>query len=215
MSKESWDEFRENLEERIPCLLLSGLLFELIVFMIMIVFEYDRQSSADYFYLFSIMILMLSTIYFAWHSLVKENAFELIAFMVMSSILNFHGIYEAIYDNDDPINFLHWVAIGTFGFVQIFDYFAFYFAYNRFGWRAINQINSTDPNLIKAYKLHETFMSIIKLDFLLYTMTIAMYIFYVLVDWGSFDIQGVIIGAVFMLVLVACSLIGYFSVWFI
>ena len=104
MSKETWDEIRESFEERIPCMILTGLIIELLILVIMIVFEYDKETYTDYFYLFSITILMLSTIYFAWHSLVKENAFELIAFMIMSTILNFHGVYQALADD---LNFWH------------------------------------------------------------------------------------------------------------
>ena len=210
MSKETWDEFRESLEERMPCLILSGLIFELVILVVMIVFEYGKQTSTDYFYLFSIISLMLSTIYFAWHSLVKENAFELIAFIVMSSILNFHGIYQAMADT--PRTFLHWVAMVSFCAVQLFYYCSFYVAYHRFGWRAVNEINSTSPSLIRAYKIYETFVSIIKLDFLLYCMTVAMYLYYVLIDWSIFDVQGVLIGVLAWILLIACSLAGYFAV---
>ncbi|OMJ88364.1 hypothetical protein SteCoe_9680 [Stentor coeruleus] len=210
MSKFVWVDFKESLEEKMPCLLLSGLIFELIILIIMIVFEFNKESSTDLFYLFSIIILMLSTIYFAWHSIVKENAFELIAFIVMSSILNFHGIYQAITDLE--ITFLHWLSIATFSFVQLFYYFAFYFVYNRFGWRAVNEMNTTNLKLIKAYKLYETFMSTLKLDFLLYFMTIAMFIYYVLIDWSSFNIIGVSIGVGIFISLVNMSIIGYCSV---
>ena len=210
MSKLTWDEFRESLEERLPCLILCALVFELIVLVVMIVFEYNKQTSSDIFYLFSIVALMLSTIYFAWHSLVKENAFELIAFIVMSSILNFHGVFQAI--SDTPTTFLHWLAVGTFCAVQLFYYCTFYVAYNRFGWRAMNEINSTNPSLIRAYKMYETFLSIIKLDFLLYCMTVAMYIYYVLVDWSIFDLQGILIGAAVWLLLIGGSLTGYLAV---
>lgn len=212
MSKETWSQIWENIEERLPCLILFAMILELVILVVMIVFEYNKQNSTDYFYLFSIISLMLSTIYFSWHSLVKENAFELIAFIVMSSILNFHGIYQAI--TDKPSTFLHWVAVFTFGFVQLFYYLSFYFTYSRFGWRAINEINSTNATLIMAYKLYETFISIIKLDFLLYSMTVAMYIYYVLVDWSAFDLQGILIGAGIWLCLLATSIIGYFAVRF-
>lgn len=210
MSKFVWADFKEGLEEKMPCLLLSGLIFELIVLIIMIVFEFNKQSSTDLFYLFSIIILMLSTIYFAWHSLVKENAFELIAFIVMSTILNFHGIYQAI--SDIEVTFLHWLSVATFGFVQLFYYFAFCFVYNRFGWRAVNEMNTTNLKLIRAYKLYETFMSTIKLDFLLYSMTVAMFIYYVLIDWSAFDIIGVSIGAGVFISLVTMSIMGYCAV---
>ena len=209
MSKETWDEIRESFEERIPCMILTGLIIELLILVFMIVFEYDKETYTDYFYLFSITILMLSTIYFAWHSLVKENAFELIAFMIMSTILNFHGVYQALADD---LNFWHWIAIVAFCVIQIFYYLSFYFAYSKFGWRAVNEINTTNVALIWAYKLYETFISILKLDFLLYTMTVAMYIYYVLVDWNSFDIEGVVIGVSVFLLLIGCSWIGYLSV---
>ena len=69
----------------------------------------------------------------------------------------------------------------------------------------MNEINTTNVALIWAYKLYETFISILKLDFLLYTMTVAMYIYYVLVDWNSFDIEGVVIGVSVFLLLIGCS----------
>ena len=210
MSKETWEEITEHLKEKLSCIIFSALLVELSVLVIMIVFEYEKDTTTDYFYLFSIITLMLSSIYFAWHSLVKENAFELIAFIVMASILNFQGIYQAITDTE--LTVLHWIAIVIFGAVQLFDYTAFYFVYDRFGWRAINEINSTNAVFIRAYKLYETFMSIIKLDFLLYSMTVAMYIYYVIVDWSSFDLEGILIGILVILFLIFSSLLGYFSV---
>jgi hypothetical protein len=210
MGKVGWEEFRESLEEKVACLILSALIFELLVLVVMIVFEYNKSTASDYFYLFSILALMLSTIYFAWHSLVNENAFELIAFTVMSTILNFHGLYQAI--TDAPFTVLHWVAILTFSSVQFFYYFSFYFAYNRFGWHALNEINSTNANLIRAYKLFETFSSVLKLDALLYCMTIAMYLYYVLVDWSAFDYFGISIGVGIFVALVTITFIGYCAV---
>ena len=125
MPNETWEEFKEALEERITCLILSALIFELLILVIMVMLEYNKSSSMDYFYLYlySVLVLMLSTIYFAWQSLVKENAFELISFMVMSSILNFHGLYQAI--TDYSYTFLHWLSIFTFSLPSFFTIFHF------------------------------------------------------------------------------------------
>ena len=65
MSKETWEEITEHLKEKLSCIIFSALLVELSVLVIMIVFEYEKDTTTDYFYLFSIITLMLSSIYFA------------------------------------------------------------------------------------------------------------------------------------------------------
>ena len=213
MDKIFWDELKENFEERLHCSIFSALIAELFLLVIMIIFEYNKPSPIDYFYLFSIITLILSTIYFSWLSFVKENPFELISFIVMSSILNFQGMYQAITDSE--ITILHWFSVGAFGAIQLFYYATFNLAYNRYKLRAIGELNSINPIFIRAYKWYQTYISIIKLEFFLYLIIVVIFIYDAAVDWTEFSIQSMIIGIIVLFFLISTSLLGYYSVIYI
>ncbi|CAG9328016.1 unnamed protein product [Blepharisma stoltei] len=204
---ETW---REKFENRITTIILSTLAVELLLLVVMIALIYNEMSAKYIFYVFSIVVLIASTIYFAWHSLIKENAFELIAFLIMSSILNFHGIYMAVL-HGKPLLF---TAISSLilSVCQLFYYFTFYFAYRKFGWRIVNAIKNTDAKVITAFKVYETFISVIKLDFLLYTLTVATFIYYIAVNWNSFILGGMVISLIFYAFMISYSILGVFGV---
>mmetsp|Transcript_7391 Transcript_7391/g.7253 ORF Transcript_7391/g.7253 Transcript_7391/m.7253 type:complete len:181 (-) Transcript_7391:385-927(-) len=171
--------WKEKIAERITCALLTTLVLELIFLVTLIVFIYNDSSSQFLFYIFSILVLMVGTIYFAWHSLVKENSFELLAFMIISSILSFHGIYQTIMHSNYMT--LTLVSILVLSISQAFYFFSFYFAYKRFTHRITNDLQ-TQKIKEKAFKLYETFVSVIKVDFLLYTLTAGTFVYYILAD---------------------------------
>ena len=63
-----------------------------------------------------------------------------------------------------------------------------------------------------AVRTFETFMSMIKLDFMLYILQVSYYLFYVAVHWKSFLIPGLIIGIVGFIILIFHSFLGIAAV---
>lgn len=152
---------------------------------------------------------MTGTIYFAWHSLVKENAFELLAFMIISSLLSFHCIYQTIKQSNYPT--LTVVSILVLTISQGFYYFSFYFAYKRFGHRIYNDLQ-THKIKENAFKQYETFVSVLKVDILLYTLTTGTFVYYILNDWTDFKIVGLILCGGFFGLMTVYSILGIMAV---
>mmetsp|Transcript_26001 Transcript_26001/g.46013 ORF Transcript_26001/g.46013 Transcript_26001/m.46013 type:complete len:301 (+) Transcript_26001:1211-2113(+) len=205
MEGETWD-WKRFLLDHISTVLLVVLGIEMLFLIVLIVFEYLEFSPDDYFYLFSLIILMVSTTYFGWHCLVKENAFELIAFLVMSSLLTFHGLYKVL---SEPTFFaIDLSAICVLSVSQLIYYGLFYYAYRHFGWRMVAELHTTDQNVVQAFKLFETFVSVMKIDFMLYTITVATFWFYLFVYWSSSLVVWISVSAFVYVCMIAFSLIG-------
>lgn len=206
MEGEQYD-WKGFLLEHISTVLLVVLGLEMLFLIVLILFAYLDFSPDTYFYLFSIVTLMISTSYFGWHSLVKENAFELIAFLVMSSILTFHGLYRVLLGASVifPIKIS---AICVLSVSQVIYYGLFFYAYKHFGWRMVAELKTTNQDVVKAFRLFETFVSVLKIDFMLYILTIATFWFYLFVEWTNFIIVGIVLSSVVFVCLIAFSLIG-------
>lgn len=128
----------------------------------------------------------------------------------MSSILNFHGMYMAsVYSENGTLTIIACVILGS---SQLFYYFSFYFAYHRFGWRIVNAIKNTDENMISAYKVYETFISTLKLDCLLYLLTVATFFYYIVVKWTDFMLGGLVICFLFFALMIGYSVFGIMGV---
>lgn len=192
MERDTIQDIREKIEEKVSCLILSGLIVELLILVIMVVFEFDKKDNIDFFYLFSVIYLMLGTIYFAWASVVKENAFELISFMIISTLLTTHAILEDLIGG--PLSVLHLVSLIIYVSVQVLYYICFYFAYTRFSWRTASEINAVNPKIIQIFKLYQHFVSLVKLDLVLYCIVSFIYLFAIFVDWNFFHVGGIVLG---------------------
>lgn len=211
MEKDTFGEIRDSIEEKVSCLILSGLILELLILVIMVVFEYDKEDSIDFFYLFSVIYLMLGTIYFAWASVVKENALELISFLIISTLLTTHATLEVL--ATEKLTFLHWMALIAYALVQLLYYVCFFFAYNRFSWRTSSEINAVNPRVIRIFKLYQHFVSLVKLDLAQYLIVIFIYLFAIFVDWNFYHVGGIILGVCCLLLIIICAKIGFSCVF--
>jgi hypothetical protein len=211
MEKDTLAELRDSIEEKVSCLILSGLILELLILVIMVVFEYDKEDSIDFFYLFSVIYLMLATIYFAWASVVKENALELISFLIISTLLTTHAALEVLASG--KITFLHWIALITYASVQALYYICFFFAYWRFSWRTASEINAVNPRVIRIFKLYQHFVSLVKLDLIQYCIIVFIYLFAIFVDWNFFHIGGIILGACCLILICVWAKLGFSCVF--
>lgn len=132
MPKGKCNALREQLRERLALIMTSFLVLELLTLIVLIIFIYsDEYSARYYFYIFSLCALMCGTIYFAWHSVVKENAFELGAFLVLSSVLYFHGVYMCVAHSQYTALLVTGVIVLSVS--QLIYYVSFIEAYKRFG----------------------------------------------------------------------------------
>jgi hypothetical protein len=192
MKKETLEEIKESIEERVSCLILFALVAELIVLVVMIVFEYNKEDAIDFFYLYSVIFLILGMIYFAWSSVVKENAYELVSFLVISALLNIYAVIQAL--NDGPLTFLHWLALIVFVLAQGFYFLCFPFAYARYSRRSKSEIKGNHPGLVTGFKLRQHFESLAKLDFLLFCLVDCVYLFAIFSDWNFFHGLGLVLG---------------------
>lgn len=192
-------------------MILSALILELIILVILVVFEYNKEDAIDFFYLYSVIFLILAAIYFVWSSVVKENAYELPSFILISGLLNAHAVIQVL--NDGKMTFLHWLALFTFIISQIIYFICSPFAYQKYSWRMMNEIKSSNPRLLTGFKVLKHFESISKLDFLLFCLIACIYLFAILIDWNSFHILGLVLGFGSMAFIGLVSWMGVISVF--
>lgn len=197
----------------IPFIVTFSLGLELIGLVALIIL-YDKSDRSDnLLYISTVCYLIISTIYFAWHSIIKENTFELIAFGLMSTVLNSIAIYLAIRHNIGDV--IKYCCIGFFVFCQIMYYILSVYMYKHFHRYILGDNNeSVFERKLVALRTFETFMSMIKVDFMLYIILVVSFLYYVGLKWSSFEIPGLVIGIVSFFYLVVHSIIGMHAVRF-
>ena len=195
----------------VPFIVATALGVELLVIVALITFYDSSSDSGNFFYVATVSYFILSTIYFAWHSLVKENTFELLAFSLISTILNSIAIYLAFRHN--VIDSIRYASMSFFVLVQITYYLLCYISYKHFKVTMMQELQqSVHVRTLMAIRTFEMFISMIKVDFMLYVVVFATYMFYVSNEWSEFYIGGVVIGSVFGAALVLHSIMGIYAV---
>lgn len=171
---------------------------------------YEKDSSLYIFEAVSLGMLVASMLYFAWSSIVKENAFELLSFLSFACIVNFHGIYMSATHLSSPV--LAYVGYVVQGLCQLLYFVTCYSAYQTFGWRMISEAQTTNMVLLSALKIYETFVAVLKVDFILCLMICATYNYYILVDWMEVAYIFCPIAALILLAFLAYFILGVVSV---
>lgn len=195
----------------IPFIVTFSLGLELIGIVALIILYDDSDRSDNLLYISSVCYLIISTIYFAWHSIIKENTFELAAFALMSTVLNAIAIFLAvIHSVRIEIKFS---CIAFFAFSQLLYYFLSIYMYKHFHKYILGDSNeSVFERKLVAIRTFETFLSLIKVDFMLYFLLVIYFIYYVLVKWDSFQIPGAVIGVACFVYLLGHSILGMYAV---
>ena len=195
----------------IPFIVTFSLGLELIALVALIIL-YDKSDRSDnLLYISTVCYLIISTIYFAWHSIIKENTFELIAFGLMSTVLNSIAIYLAVRHDIDDI--YRYSCIGFFVFCQVMYYILSVYMYKHFHKYILGGHNeSVFERKLVALRTFETFMSMIKVDFMLYLILVISYLYYVSLKWSSFKIPGLVIGIAIFIYLLFHSVLGMHAV---
>ena len=202
---------KSTFQHCIPFIVTGSLGIEMIIIITLITFYQTTDSSENLFYVSTVSYIIISTIYFAWHSLVKENAFELLAFSLMSTILNSVAIYLAF--RHDVADAFKYSAMGFFVVVQLMYYVMCYISYRFFENAMKDKLDmSFHVRKLRAIKTFEMFISMIKVDFMLYAIIVSTYLFYASVKWDSFETGALIIGIVLSATLIFHSIIGIFAV---
>mmetsp|Transcript_15188 Transcript_15188/g.2531 ORF Transcript_15188/g.2531 Transcript_15188/m.2531 type:complete len:111 (+) Transcript_15188:199-531(+) len=62
--------------------------------------------------------------------------------------------------------------------------------------------------LIRLFKVYEVFLSLLKIDFILYSLTIATFIFYVSVEYIDFIVVGLALSIVYYFTMVSYTILG-------
>lgn len=174
-------------QKSIPFLVTLMLGIELLAIITLIVF-YDKSDKGDnLLYIATVSYIIISTIYFAWHSVVKENSFELLAFSFMSTILNAVAITLTIRHN--VINEIKWFCVGLFIIAQSIYFFISVYLYKHFHHYMLHDADeSIFEKKLVAIRAFEMLVSMIKLDFLLYSIILGTYMYYVTLKWSEFKI---------------------------
>jgi len=171
---------------------------------------YEKDSTRYVFEAVSLGMLVVSMLYFAWSSIVKENAFELLSFLSFACIVNFHGIYMSATHIDSPV--FAYVGYAVQGLCQLLYFVTCYYAYQTFGWRMISEAQTTNMVLLSALKIYETFVAVLKVDFILCLFMYATYTYYILVDWKEVAYLFCTIAALILLAFLAYFILGVISV---
>ena len=195
----------------IPNLVIFLLGIELLVTISLIVFFDNSGSASNLFYLASLGFLMCWTIYFSWHSLVKENGFEMTAFMSMAIIITAEGVFFALTHSLPSL--LAYLSIG-FYVLSLFAYIiSCYCCYMHYGKTHLSELDDTmHYQMYGAVKDYDMFISVIKLIFVLYTIVASTFVFYMIERSDALMYVGLGVSAGSYLVMVAHSLFGVYSV---
>lgn len=180
--------------------------------MVSLIALYDKnESSSNLFYLATIGFLMAWTIYFSWHSMVKENSFELTAFMSMAIIMSVEGIFFLM-THSVPTLVLY-LGIGYFIVALLSYLICCYSCYMHFGKSAMGELDHTGHyDMLAAIKDYDMFISIIKLNFVLYSIISSTFAFYIGTEWKSFMYIGLALSAGGYLIMTLHSFGGIFWV---
>jgi glucose-6-phosphate-specific signal transduction histidine kinase len=204
---------KTKFQQCIPFLVTAFLGVELIVIISLITFYDHSNKTENLFYISSVSFIIISTIYFAWHSIVKENAFELVAFCIMSTILNAIAIYLAFRHSISLA--LKIICIGGFFLVQILYYSISVYLHHHYHKYMMHDLNeSVAVRKLVAVRTFEMFISMIKADFMLCVILFSSFLFYAASDWPSFKVPGIIIAVLLGLALLAHAAVGILAVVF-
>lgn len=199
--------YKSGFLKYVPLVFTISLALEFVGMITLMIFSSKSTRDENIFYVSSVIYIMFSTIYFAWHALIKENAFELLALSLTSTILTVLGVDLSVIQTY-AIYFKIIVSL-LFIIFQLFFYFLCYRSYKHFRMALTHDLDqSVHVRKIMAVKTFEMFISMIKVDFLMYISILAAYFFYVLTMWDSFYIPGLIIGVIFTLCLIGHSFLG-------
>ncbi|OMJ86360.1 hypothetical protein SteCoe_12148 [Stentor coeruleus] len=198
---------KTKFQNSIPFIVSLTIGAELIGIVSLIVFYDKSEKSDNLLYISTVCYTIFCTIYFAWHSIVKENSFELLAFCLMSTILNAVAITLAI--RHSVAASIKWTAVCLFTLAQIMFYLISLYLYRHFHHYILHDTNeSVFERKLVAVSTFETFLSMIKLDFLLYSIILGTYFYYAAVRWDSFIVGGILIGVLLGIVLICHSVVG-------
>ena len=163
-------------------ILLLGI--ESLIMVSLIVLYDNSANSSNLYYLSTLAFLICWAIYFSWHSMVKENSFELTAFMSMIIIVSTEGIFFVLTHSMPPL--VQYLGIGYFIASFLLYLICCYSCYMHFGQTAINELeNSRHYSMLAAIKDYEMFISVIKLNFVLFSVITTTFLYYVLEEWSG------------------------------
>lgn len=192
------------LETLKSCRLAIGMLgllsFNLVFQMAVTSVVYSRFSRQYYFDTFLVISLMGWSLYFAWVAVVRENAFELLAYLCVVTLLNFHGIYML---SD------HWTTGLSIAFLVILPMCIVLHtalvicAMQPYSRSHLSPFSQEPSRLQRAYQLLSSFHSFLKLDLCLGSYIYACFVYYVVVYWTPVAIGVCITASLGMILFIA------------
>lgn len=203
----------ENLDKdtsHVPNIIVVLLVTEIVVFISLLAFYSPEGSNSNLFYLFTLGYIMLWSVYFAWHSLVKENGFELLAFLFLSTLTNAEGIFFLFSYNISPIPkylFLTYFILMTIAYPLLC-----YHCYHHFGLATIHKLSSTSEfSILKSIRDYELFISSIQIAFMFNSLILFTFLYYITDDWKSFSDIGTALSILGFLIIISHSCLGIWS----
>lgn len=160
--------------------LLAVLTFNLVYQMAVTSVVYTRFSQQFYFDSFLAISLMGWSLYFAWLAVVRENAFELLAYLCVVSLLNFHGIYML---SDHWTKGLSITTLIILPLCLILHFGLVLCAMKPYSNSHLAALSKEPLRLRRAYQLLSSFESFLKLDLCLGSYLYACFFYYVVVYW--------------------------------
>ena len=133
------------------------------------------------------------------------------AFMSMAIIMTAEGIFFVVSHSLPTLYF--YVGI-IFYVLTLFSYIiCCYCCYMHYGNTAIDELEySSHYNMLVAVKDYEMFISVIKLNFVLYTIVTSTFLYYVLQQWTSFFLVGLLGFVCTYICFIAQTILGIYSV---
>lgn len=204
------EELSENTNSHVPNLTVLLLVTEVILFIALIAFYSSNGSNSNLFYLFTLGYIMIWSLYFAWHSLVKENGYELLAFVLLATLTNSEGIYFLFTNSIPPLPkylYLLYFILMTLAYPLLC-----FKCYHHFGLSTLVKLSATSQySILKSIQDYELFISGIQITFMFNSLVIFTFLYYITDNWKSFSDIGTALSVLGFCLIIFHSCLGIWS----
>jgi len=204
------EESSENTNSHVPNFTVLLLATQVILSIALVAFYGSGGSNSNLFYLFTLGYIMLWSLYFAWHSLVKENGYELLAFLFLTLLTNSEGIYFLFTNSVPPLP--KYLYLIYFIALSIAYPLLCYKCYHHFGLSTLVKLSTTSQySILRSIQDYELFISGIQITFMFNSLVIFTFLYYISDTWKSFSDLGVALSVLGFCVITFHSCLGIWA----
>eukprot|EP01016_Furgasonia_blochmanni_P048190 TRINITY_DN7149_c0_g1_i1.p1 TRINITY_DN7149_c0_g1~~TRINITY_DN7149_c0_g1_i1.p1 ORF type:complete len:413 (+),score=73.31 TRINITY_DN7149_c0_g1_i1:49-1239(+) len=175
-----------------------------------VLYTEDLLGRNSLYAIISFIVYLTACAYYAYHSIIKANAFELFTFLILSTLLTVVSIFRSLYsfDSDHNLKPLVYGLDAVLILNQITYYLIAKQVYTRFRWALFRKIGAS-PEIHDLYSIYQLFKAMLKLYIVLAICFFMTLFFYENVKKDEDPMMINIVDAVFMVVFILVSMWAY------